>query len=408
MHQILQSSLSFFEDGAQAERKLLSLISAFTEMISRLDDPSDVYETTITCASLFFQLPCPNAGRALVDLILAPLLQRVQFTRDYATWINASVRDGLACNLKQPANRFRFLDPDNVFDILILAATQAISDKIINKKRDLFKICDIPPENRIVIIYFYGVLFSKSTFLRGVCKQSSPQLSEQLTTIYNTTYVRGLQQMLTKSCEVIEAIRGTVARLFYHMALLNIDMISTVLSLNPLMNLLHSMQSRCGGSAPSHRGDLEALSVLCKDICVYAQSCPASLLSAVRDRYVSYFSSIPFTSVPPPLRPFLLDDSGPLYPAIVIRGDDEDESAYRVRLFAPSDVISNLQTSPFQAQGEQLYTSIMGQYSFLIHSRPFPTIASMPQILPSARSPEGAPLGLFTAAILGEARAFTS
>lgn len=107
-----------------------------------------------------------------------------------------------------------------------------------------------------MIIYFYGVLFSKSTFLRGVCKQSSPQLSEQLTTIYNTTYVRGLQQMLTKSCEVIEAIRGTVARLFYHMALLNIDMISTVLSLNPLMNLLHSMQSRCGGSAPSHRGDL--------------------------------------------------------------------------------------------------------------------------------------------------------
>lgn len=408
MHQILQSSLSFFEDGVQAERKLHSLISAFAETVSGFEDTADIWKTITTCTSILFQLPCPSAGRALIDLVLTPLLQKAQFGQDHASLFNISVCDALTCNLKISIERFEFLNPANVFNILNSIVTEAIMGKVAYKKANPFRL-SIPSKNNIVIIHFYGVLFSKSTFLHEVYTHDSVQLLKELNNIYINIYVQRLPELSAQSSEVIEAIRSTVGKLFYHAALIDIDMISKLLSLNPLVNLLHSMQSRRGRSVPSHKVNLGPLSALCKDICVYAQTRPVSLLNTVRDRCMLQLSSMPFDSVPHPLRPFLLDDNGPLYSAIVIKTGTEGENAYVVRLFAHLDPANNLQDDSFHIQETQLYSSVMGQYASLMCSHhQFPPISSMPRILFSACSPESAPLGLFIAAILGEARAFTS
>lgn len=409
MHCILRSSLNFFENGLQPERKLMSLISAFAEMVPYLQDSSDAWKTITICASIIFKLPCPHAGLLLIDSIIAPLLQKVQFTKSCRSCFNTTVLDVLICNLKMPTEQFRFLHPDSVFGILNLIVEKVIADKTTHWRwRDLFKVHQIPLENTVVVVHFYGVLFSKSDFLESVYEHYAEQLSSGLKNIYTNIYVNRLSELSTKSCEAVDAIRSTVAKLFYHTALISNDIIIDMLSLNPLTNLLHSMRSRRGGAVPSHKVRLDALLELCRDICIYAQTCPTPLLDTVKDKWMSHLSSIPLNDALSPLLPFILDEAGPLYPDIVTKVESGDKSAYTVCLLIPPTPINNQRDNAFQYQGKQLYESIMGQYSSLMYSYPFPTLTNTPQILFSARSPEGAPLGLFSAAILGEARPFTS
>lgn len=409
MYSILQSSLSFCKDDAQAEHKLISLISAFAEVVPYVQDLPAIWRTIIICTSILFKFPCPYAGILLVDSVIAPLLKKVQFTKNYESCFNTSVRNVLIYNLEKPIEEFKFLRPSDVFDILYFIAEQTLANKVTRRRRkNPFRIHNIPLENTIMISYFYGVLFSKSDFLQSVYEHYLEELSNGLRNLYVSIYEHRLPELFTKSCETIDTIRSTVAKFFYHTTLINVNIVVDVLSLHPLTNLLHSMRSRCGGSAPALPLNIDALTELCSDICLYAQSCPISLLDTMKTKLILQLSSMPLTDDFSPVFPFLLDDTEPLYPDIVTKLNSEGVHKYVIHILVPPVHNANKQRNTFIYQGEQLYESIMGKYSYLMHSHPFPNITSIPQILFSPHSPEGAPLGLFTAAILGEARVFTS